>query len=121
MSDPTAEFFQSLGNRGDEPLLEKCSGAIRFDLTSKSGTDHWLVRLDAGAVSVSQENREADCVVRADTSVFKGLASGEMNALTAYLRGLIDLEGNPELLVLFQRVFPAPRRQHAQGAVRGSE
>jgi putative sterol carrier protein len=121
MSDPTVEFFQSLGRRGDEPLLEKCSGAIRFDLTAKSGTDHWLVRLDNGLVSVTQENREADCVVRADKSVFKGLASGEMNGLTAYLRGLINVEGNPELLVLFQRVFPAPRRQHAQGAVRGSE
>jgi putative sterol carrier protein len=110
MTDPSTEFFQSLGSRGHEPLLEKCSGAIRFDLTAKSGTDHWLVRLDNGEVSVSQENREADCVVRADKSVFRGLASGEMNGLTAYLRGLISLEGDPELLVLFQRVFPAPRQ-----------
>jgi putative sterol carrier protein len=121
MSDPTAEFFESLGRREHEPLLEKCSGAVRFDLTAKSGTDYWLVRLDNGEVSVSQENREADCVIRADKSVFKGMASGEMNGMTAYLRGLISLEGDPELLVLFQRVFPAPRRRDAQRAVRGSE
>ena len=115
MSDPTTAFFQKLGSGRHEPLLEKCSGAVRFDLTSRSRTEHWLVHINKGDISVSQENREADCVVRAAKSVFDGLATGEVNGLTAYLRGLISLEGNPELLVLVQRVFPSPQRSATRG------
>jgi putative sterol carrier protein len=118
MSDPTAEFFQQLGRRGHEPLLEKCSGAVRFDIADRSRTDHWLVHLNKGDISVSQDNREADCVVRTAKSVLNGLAKGEVNALSAYLRGLISLEGDPELLVLLQRVFPSPQRSATAAGVR---
>ncbi|HEX2361300.1 MAG TPA: SCP2 sterol-binding domain-containing protein [Jiangellaceae bacterium] len=108
MTDSTAEFFQDLDRRGHEPLLEKASGTVRFDLSVGSGTEHWLLAFDDGDVSVSREHRAADCVVRTDKKVFDGLATGKLNGLTAYLRGEIGLEGNPELLVLVQRVFPAP-------------
>jgi putative sterol carrier protein len=119
MTDPTTAFFQELGSRGHEPLLEKRSGAVRFDLTARSRTDHWLVYLDKGDISVTQENRAADCVIQADKSVFDGMAKGEVNGLTAYLRGLISLEGNPEMLVLIQRVFPSPQRSATPGGARG--
>jgi hypothetical protein len=32
MTDPTAEFFDELGRRGHEPLLEKATGTLRFDI-----------------------------------------------------------------------------------------
>ena len=108
MSDPTATFFQSLGERGHEPLLEKAAGTVRFDLSTGSRTECWLLAFDDGDVSVSTENRSADCVVRTQKSVFNGLANGKINGLTAFLRGVITLEGDPELLVLLQRVFPGP-------------
>jgi putative sterol carrier protein len=47
-------------------------------------------------------------VVRTDSGVFDGIASGEVNAFAAVLRGAVTLEGNPGALVLFQRVFPDP-------------
>lgn len=121
MSDATAEFFQELDRRGHEPLLAKSSSAIRFDLTAGSRTDHWLVQLNNGDVSVSQENRPAHCVVHADKTVFDSLANGKLNGLTAYLRGEIDLEGDPELLVLMQRLFPAARRRATRNATKGRD
>jgi hypothetical protein len=36
------------------------------------------------------------------------MAIGDVNALAAYLRGELALEGDPELLVLIQRVLPGP-------------
>jgi putative sterol carrier protein len=108
MTDPTAEFFQKLDQRGHEPLLTKASGTVRFDLAAGSRTECWLLAFNDGDVSVSRENRPADCVVRTDKAVLDGLATGKLNGLTAYLRGQIGLEGNPELLVLVQRVFPGP-------------
>lgn len=43
MTDANAEFFQGLGSRGHEPLLEKATGTIRFDLADGTRTDRWLV------------------------------------------------------------------------------
>jgi putative sterol carrier protein len=108
MTDSTTEFFQELGRRGHEPLLEKGTGTIRFDLVDGKRTDRWLVTLDKGDVSVSRKNAAADCVVRTDKRLFDGMVSGEVNGMAAYLRGELTAEGDPELLVLIQRVLPEP-------------
>ena len=111
MTDSTAEFFQELGRRGHEPLLEKATGIVRFDLVDGRRTERWLVTLDRGDVSVSRKNAAADCIVRGDRSLFEAMATGEANAMAAYLRGELTLEGDPELLVLFQRVLPGPPKR----------
>ena len=111
MTDSTAEFFQELGRRGHEPLLEKATGIVRFDLVDGRRTERWLVTLDRGDVSVSRKNAAADCIVRGDRSLLEAMATGEANAMAAYLRGELPLEGDPELLVLFQRVLPGPPKR----------
>jgi putative sterol carrier protein len=108
MTDSTAEFFRELGGRGHEPLLGKATGTVRFDLVDGGRTDRWLVTLDRGDVSVSRKNVAADCIIRAERTLFDAMAVGDVNALAAYLRGELTLEGDPELLVLIQRVLPGP-------------
>jgi hypothetical protein len=108
MTDPTTEFFQGLAARGHEPRLEKATGTIRFELTNGKRTARWLVTIEKGDIDVSHKNLKADCVVRADKKLFDGVAGGEVNAFAAVLRGEIGVEGKTELLVLFQRLFPAP-------------
>ncbi len=44
--------------------------------------------------------------MRVDKTVFDGIASGEVNPVAAVLRGSMGMEGDRELLVLFQRLFP---------------
>ena len=51
----------------------------------------------------------ADCVIRAEKTLFDGITRGETSAVAAVLRGDIVIEGDRELLVLFQRLFPGPR------------
>jgi putative sterol carrier protein len=60
---------------------------------------------------VSHKNAHADCIVRADSAVFDGIAGGEVNPVAAVLRGAIDIEGDPELLMLLLRRSPAPGRE----------
>jgi len=114
MTDGTAEFFGELGRRGHEPLLEKATGTLRFDLVDGKRTDRWLVTVKKGDVAVSHRNVRADCVVRADRALFDGVAGGEVNAMAALLRGAMGVEGNVELLVLFQRLFPGPPRSRSR-------
>ncbi len=111
VSDPGASFLNALSRGGTDPLLAKARGSLRFDVSDGERTRHWLVELDRGEVSVSRRRGSADCVVRTDAAVFDGLVTGEVNALAAFLRSELTLEGDPELLVLFQRVLPAPPRK----------
>ena len=110
MADPTVEFFDALVARGHEPLLEKATGTLRFDIKDGRKTDHWLVAVVKGDLAVSRRNLHADCVVSADKALFDGVASGKTNAMAALLRGAMNVEGDVQLLVLFQRLLPGPPR-----------
>lgn len=105
---PSARFLEELGSARYEPLLGKASGTVRIDLVDRGRTQRWLVTLEEGNVSVSHRNVSADCVVRADRKVFDALVRGETNAMAAFLRGDVKAEGDPELLLVLQRVFGAP-------------
>lgn len=108
--DDTEAFFDELAERGHEPLMGDVTGSMRFDLSEGRETRRWLVALERGVVSVSRRNVRADCIVRADRALFDRLVTGRANAMAAVLRGEIQPEGDVELLVFFQRLFPAPRR-----------
>ena len=110
MTDATADFFDGLAERGHEPLLEKATGTVRFDLEEGKKTGRWLIAVDKGDVAVSRQNFRADCVVSADKALFDEIASGKTNGMAALLRGALSVEGDIQLLALFQRLFPGPSR-----------
>jgi putative sterol carrier protein len=109
MTDAGPEFFEQLARRGHEPLLKKATGTVRFDVLDGRRTHRWLVTVDKGDLAVSRKNASADCIIRADRALFEGIARGEVNAMAAVLRGAVSVEGDPELLVLFQRLLPGPK------------
>jgi putative sterol carrier protein len=119
MTDPTAAFFEELGRRGHEPLLEKATGTVRVDLADGKRTDRWLVSIRKGDVAVSHRNAGADCILRADRKLFDSMVSGDVNAIAAMLRGALSLEGDVALLVQFQRLFPGPPEGRRKGRVAG--
>jgi putative sterol carrier protein len=98
---PTDTFFTNLSQWGHQPNVQKLNGSIRFDLDS----DHWLVTFAKGTIRVSPMDGPADSVLRTDRSTFDGFLTGEINPMAATLRGLVDLEGDPEMIVLFQRLM----------------
>jgi putative sterol carrier protein len=109
MTDATTKFFEELGARGHEPLLEKATGTLRIDLANGKTNERWYVTIKKGDVAVSHANRKADCVARMDDTLFEQIVTGKENATAAMLRGLVGIEGKPQLLVLFQRLFPGPQ------------
>ena len=52
---------------------------------------------------VSHRNAKADGVIRTSRALFEGMVTGTVNAMAAALRGVVSLEGDPTMLVLFQR------------------
>jgi putative sterol carrier protein len=111
MADATTQFFDDLAQRGNEPSLGRTRGSLRFDLADGSRSQHWLVKISNGDIDVSRGDARADCVIRSDQDVFETVLSGDLNAMVAYLRGLMVLEGDVSLLVRFQRLFPPSKGQ----------
>lgn len=108
MTDPTAAFFEDLRRREHEPLLAHKKGTVRVELADDGRSERWLVSFDDGGITVSSRNEPADATMRAEKSMFDQVVRGETNAMAAVLRGAISIDGDWNLLILFQRLFPSP-------------
>jgi putative sterol carrier protein len=109
VSDAAGALFERLGAVEQLPLLKRASGTMLFELTGAPRTERWRVIVEQGDVQVARGPGPADCVLRADRKLFARMAAGKVNAFAAVLRGAVTIEGDPRLLVLFQRLLPGPR------------
>jgi SCP-2 sterol transfer family len=112
MTDATRDFFRQLEEHGPHPALQRTSGTIGIDLDRDGRTDHWRLDVRRGAVALSRGSAPADCVIKGSGQVFDEVVSGRANALASMLRGELAYEGDPGLLVRFQRLFPSPTGRH---------
>jgi putative sterol carrier protein len=109
MASPTEKFFDELGRRGHEPLLERITAKVHFHITDGRHVANWLVEIKEGDIRVSrQSGGKGRCGISADRALFDGIVSGEVNAIAAMLRGALWVDGDRETWVLVQRLFPGP-------------
>ncbi|XTZ18130.1 SCP2 sterol-binding domain-containing protein [Micromonospora echinospora] len=108
MADAITRFFEDLDRRGFEPLLEKASGTVRFDLSEGARTTHWLLAIERGRLRVDQEDREADTVIGTSPLLFEQIVTGREDGIAALLRGDLTVSGNRRLMVQVERIFPSP-------------
>jgi putative sterol carrier protein len=94
-------------------LLTGVHGSLRFDVVRGEATSSWHVRIDDGHVTVDRAAADADAVARLNEPLFDDIVTGRANAMAAALRGEIALDGSPQLLTIFQRLFPGPPRESA--------
>jgi len=109
VTDAAGELFERLGAVEHLPLLRRARGTMLFELTGGTRTERWRIIVDRGAIAVARGGGAADCVLRTDRKLFARMAAGQVNAFAAVLRGAVTIEGDPRLLVLFQRLLPGPR------------
>ena len=69
-------------------------------------TERWRVTVEKGTSPWPAGTGRPTASCAADRTLFDRMASGEVNAIAAVLRGAIAIEGDPRLLVLFQRSAP---------------
>ncbi|HEY6569322.1 MAG TPA: SCP2 sterol-binding domain-containing protein [Candidatus Limnocylindrales bacterium] len=108
MADVTADFFDDLSKRGQEPLLGGTRTTVRFDIDDAGHTDRWLLVIRDGVLDVTHGTGDADCVIHASKADFDLVAGGRRNPMAAALRGTLTIEGDPRLMVRLQRLFPDP-------------
>ncbi|MFI6763030.1 SCP2 sterol-binding domain-containing protein [Micromonospora sp. NPDC050417] len=107
MSEVTTTFFHGLGERAPELLPRRIHGTIRFDLQRGTETSYWYIAMRHGNMVVSQDQRDADCVVHVSEALFDRFTTGEANVISAMIRTECVLDGDIPLLMMFRRFFPA--------------
>ena len=108
MATVVEEYFDALNRQGFQPALRHVGGAVRCDLARGAQTEHWLVRIDHGHLSVSREYGPADCVIRSDEETFGRMVTGALHPLIAMMRGMAAVDGDEELILALQRMLPGP-------------
>jgi hypothetical protein len=121
--DTVEQFFAEVKGREHEPSLRRISGTIRYDLANGSpngsnsnGADHWMISIDKGKLTVAHRNGKADTVVRTERKLFGRIVTGRADAMASMLRGLVLIEGDPELAVLSGRLFATTGMMEARHA-----
>ncbi len=117
MSDATAMFFDELAGRGHDERVRGATGTIRIEAGKGARARGWNVELSKGDITVSQKRAAADCTVRADEATTAGIFTGRINPTAALLRGAVELDGNPRMLILLPPAAARPTCQAAQEEV----
>ena len=75
------------------------------------------LRIDRGDIRVTSDDVPADCTVIVDAALLDEIIGGRTGAMSAFLRGAVIIVGDPEVLVLVQRLFRGhPRRTPSTGS-----
>ena len=117
-SDRVEQFFDELGRRGHEPLLDRMDAVGRVELHDGERTERFLVSVRGGYITVSKGDGEADVswVMRAERRAFERVVHGDAGALAAVIRGTLSLQMlDPNQKVgLIWRLFAGPPESRKQ-------
>jgi putative sterol carrier protein len=100
------EFFESLEGRIDPSKTAGMTNSYVFEI---AGAGTWHVDVRDGSVSVSEGGAEgdadADATIAASEETFQQIASGDLNATTAYMTGKLKVRGDMGAAMKLQRLF----------------
>ncbi|SCL44297.1 SCP-2 sterol transfer family protein [Micromonospora citrea] len=104
----TDAFFEQLSRIGQDPRFRKVQGSVRFDIRDHDQVRQWLLTIDHGQIRVSPGGGAATSVLTLSSEVAEAMVRGEMNGLSAMLRGEILVDGDLGLALRMGRLFHTP-------------
>ncbi|MFI9641710.1 SCP2 sterol-binding domain-containing protein [Micromonospora sp. NPDC051925] len=108
MHEATEQFFTALPERAPAIPHVPVTGTLRIDLTNSDRTDHWLVHLGPGRVTVQRDRGPADAIWTSSADLFERMIRGQAHSLSAVLRNEATFSGNVALLLFFRTLLPHP-------------
>jgi putative sterol carrier protein len=96
------EFFESLEGRIDPSKTAGMTNSYVFEI---DGAGTWKVDVQDGSVSVTEGGGDADATISASEETFEKIASGDMNATTAYMTGKLKIKGDMGAAMKLQKLF----------------
>jgi putative sterol carrier protein len=96
------EFFAGLEGRVDPSKTAGMTNSYVFEI---DGAGTWKVDVDDGDVKVTEGGGDADATISANQETFEQIASGDMNATTAYMTGKLKIKGDMGAAMKLQKIF----------------
>ena len=102
MAESAREFFESLEGRLDPAKTAGMTNSYVFEI---DGAGTWKVAVDDGTVEVTEGGGDADATIAASEDTFQQIASGDLNATTAYMTGKLKVRGDMGAAMKLSRLF----------------
>ena len=102
MAQSAREFFEGLEGRLDPSKTAGMTNSYVFEI---DGAGTWRVDVDDGKVSVTEGGGDADATIAASEETFQKIASGDLNATTAYMTGKLKVRGDMGAAMKLSRLF----------------
>jgi putative sterol carrier protein len=96
------EFFEGLESRIDPAKTAGMTNSYVFEI---EGAGTWKVDVQDGSVSVTEGDGDADATISASEETFGQIASGDLNATTAYMTGKLKIKGDMGAAMKLQKLF----------------
>jgi putative sterol carrier protein len=96
------EFFEGLESRIDPSKTAGMTNSYVFEI---DGAGTWKVDVQDGSVSVTEGGGDADATISASEETFGQIASGDLNATTAYMTGKLKIKGDMGAAMKLQKLF----------------
>jgi putative sterol carrier protein len=96
------EFFEGLESRLDPSKTAGMTNSYVFEI---DGAGTWRVDVDDGTVKVAEGGGDADATIAASEETFQQIASGDLNATTAYMTGKLKVRGDMGAAMKLSRLF----------------
>jgi putative sterol carrier protein len=100
----TREFFEGLEGRLEPSKTAGMTNSYVFEI---DGAGTWRVDVDDGTVNVAEGggDGDADATIAASEETFQQIASGDLNATTAYMTGKLKVRGDMGAAMKLSRLF----------------
>jgi putative sterol carrier protein len=96
------EFFETLESRVDRSRAAGLTATYRFEI---DGAGAWLVDVDDGKVSVTEDGGDADATITTSLETFMKIANREQNPTVAYMSGKLKVKGDMGQAMKLQKLF----------------
>ena len=100
-----SDIFTEMSKRFDPDQMAGFNGTIQFSLTGDDATEKY-VTINEGQFSV-EDGGAADptATVTMTTEDFRGLTSGELNPMMAFMQGKVKVDGDLNAVMKLQTVL----------------
>ena len=85
------QFFENLQARAASSRAGDLNASYRFDIQDVGS---WHVDVENGAVTVTESQDPADCVIATDEQTLLGVVGNEQSPMGAFMTGKIRVEGD---------------------------
>ena len=100
--DNPREFFEALESRVDPAKAAGMTASYKFDI---DGSGSWLVDVDDGKVTVTEDGGVADCTISPSSETVLQIANGDQKPTAAYMSGKLKVKGDMGQAMKLQKLF----------------